>query len=209
MGIASDATLDDPRKPNALAIYADSFQRPEYLGWSEAIVRTRGDPTRLARALREHIEALGREYPLRIETVEEQFGRALLPERMLVLLSGFFGAFGLLLAAVGLYGLLSYTISRRTAEIGIRGALGATRRAIAFLILRDVAILLALGLGAGLAIALAGGRLTAAFMYGLSSHDPLTLFAAAAVLVFVAALASFIPASRAVRIDPATALRYE
>ncbi len=209
VGIASDATLDDPRKPNAPAIYTSIFQRPDYLRQSEAIVRTAGDPARLARALRKHIEALGREYPLRIETVTEEYGRALLPERTLAMLTSFFGALGLLLAAVGLYGLLSYTVSRRTAEIGVRAALGATRGDLAALVLRDVAILLGAGLAAGVAIALAGGRAIASLLYGLSSHDGWTLLLAAGVLILVAVLASLIPAARAARVDPAMALRYE
>jgi predicted permease len=209
VGIASDATLDDPRTPNAPAIYTPIFQRSDHLGWSEAIVRTSGDPVRLARALRQHIESLGREYPLRIETVTEEYGRALLPERTLAMLTSFFGALGLLLAAVGLYGLLSYTVSRRTAEIGVRTALGARQRDIAALILRDVAILLGAGLAAGVAIALAGGRAITALLYGLSSHDPWTLSVAAGVLVLVAVLASLIPAVRAARVDPSTTLRHE
>ena len=154
VGIASDATLDDPRVPNAPAIYGASFQRPDWLGWSAAIVRTPGDPARLGPALRARIESLGREYPLLIETVDREVDRILLPERVLALLTSFFGALGLLLAAVGLYGLLSYTVSRRTREIGVRVALGASRGAIAGLVLRDVALLLAIGLVAGLALAL-------------------------------------------------------
>jgi predicted permease len=209
VGIASDATLDDPRTPNAPAIYVPIFQRPDNLGWAEAIVRTSGDPARLARALREHVETLGREYPLRIETVGEEYGRALLPERILALLSGFFGALGLLLAAVGLYGLLAYTVSRRTAEIGVRAALGATRRDIAGLVLREVAIMLGMGLAAGVALAFAGGRAVSALLYGLSGHDPGSLLLAAGGLVLIAAAASLIPALRAARVDPVIALRYE
>ena len=153
--------------------------------------------------------ALGREYPSGMETVSEEFNLILRPERMLTLLTSFFGAVGLLLAAVGLYGLLSYTISRRTGEIGIRVALGATPSAIVALVLRDVAVLVAIGLAAGLAIAFAGARAIAAFLYGLSSHDPATLVLSAGVLIFVATMASLVPAIRAIRIDPLTALHYE
>lgn len=209
VGIASDATLDDPRAPDAPAIYAASFQQPDYLGWSEAIVRTAADPAQLERVLRERIESLGREYPLRIDTVGEELDHALLPERILAWLSSFFGSLGLLLASLGLYGLLSYTVSRRTSEIGIRVALGASRGGIAALILRDVAVLLAIGLAAGAAIAVAGARAIAALLYGISGHDPIALGAAAAVLVLVAMGASLIPSVRAARVDPAVALRHE
>jgi len=209
VGIAGDATLDDPRTPNAPVIYGATFQNPDLLEYSQAILRTPGDPAWLVRAFRERIESLGREYPLRIQTVKEQYDVALLPERMLMLLTSFFAAVGLLLAAVGLYGLLSYTVLRRTGEIGIHVALGATPGAILALVMRDVAMLVALGLAAGVAIAAAGARAIAAFLYGLSSHDPVTLAFAAGVLVLVAVIASFIPATRAVRIDPVTALHYE
>jgi putative ABC transport system permease protein len=209
VGIVSDATLDDPRAPDAPAIYAASFQRPDFLGWSEAIVRTPGDPAQLARGLRARIEALGREYPLRIDTVDEELGHALLPERVLATLSGFFGGLGLLLASIGLYGLLSYTVSRRTSEIGVRVALGASRGRIAALVLRDVAVLLGIGLAVGLTLAFAGARAIAALLYGLSAHDPVALGAAAGVLVLVAMGASLIPSVRAVRVDPAAALRHQ
>ena len=209
VGIASDATLDDPRAPDAPAIYAASFQRPDYLGWSAAIVRTPGDPVQLTRALRAHIEALGREYPLRIDTVAEELDQALLPERVLAMLSGFFGGLGLLLASIGLYGLLSYTVSRRTAEIGIRVALGASRGGIVALILREVAVLLAIGLAMGLALAFAGTRTIAAFLYGLPGRDPVALGAAAGALVMAGIGASLIPSARAARVDPAVALRHQ
>ena len=209
IGIVSDATLDDPRAPDAPAIYAASFQRPDYLGWSAAIVRASGDPAQLARALRQQIEGLGREYPLSIETVGEEVGRALLPERVLAMLSRFFGGLGLLLASIGLYGLLSHTVARRTGEIGIRVALGASRGGIVSLILRDVGALLAIGLAVGLAIAVAGARAIGALLYGLSGHDPISLGAAAGVLVVVAIAASLIPSVRAARVDPAVALRHE
>ena len=183
--------------------------RDSYLGWSEAIVRTPGDPAQLARALRKHIETLGREYPLRIDTVSEELDHALLPERVLAMLSGFFGGLGLLLASIGLYGLLQYTVSRRTGEIGVRVALGASRSGIAALILRDVAMLLAVGLAMGFALAFAGARVIATSLYGLSGHDPVALGAAAGVLVLVALGASLVPSLRAARVDPAVALRHQ
>jgi ABC-type antimicrobial peptide transport system permease subunit len=185
------------------------LQNPDYLGWNNAIVRTPGEPVQLARALRQRIESLGREYPLSIETVGDERGRSLLPERLLALLTNFFGVLGLLLAAVGLYGLLSYSVARRTGEIGVRVALGATSRIITRMFLSEVAALLAIGLAVGLALALAGGRALAATLYGLSAHDPGTLLIAAAVLILIALAAGIKPALRAARIDPAIALRHE
>lgn len=112
IGVAADATFDDPHTANAPAIYVSAFQRPDHLGWSAAIVRTPGRPAGLAHALRQRIEALGREYPLIIEPVDKELGRTLLPERTLSLLTTLFGLLALLLAVVGLYGLLSYTDRR-------------------------------------------------------------------------------------------------
>jgi predicted permease len=121
VGISSDATLDDPRTQDAPAIYAAVFQRPDYLGYGSVVVRTRENPSHLAGALRQRIEHLGREYPLRIDTVDEELAAALVPENTLALLTGFFGVVALLLAGIGLYGLLSYTIARRTRELGVFG----------------------------------------------------------------------------------------
>lgn len=209
VGVASDATLDDPCNPNAPAAYVPLLQYPDFLGWSEAIVRTPGDPKAVSRALQEHIEALRREYPLRIESVDAELDQTLLPERVLTLLTGFFGALGVLLAAVGLYGLLAYAVARRTAEIGVRVALGATQAGIAGLVLREVGIMLVGGLAAGLAVVFVGGRVIRALLYGVSSSDPWSLALAAMMLSIMAALAGMIPAIQAARVDPAAALRKE
>lgn len=209
VGITSDANLDDPRKPGAPGVYLAYFQQPDYMGWSEAILRSNGDPSALTTPLRQRMEALGREYPLRIETIAAERDMALVPERIVTVLSSFFGVLATLLAAVGLYGLLSYTVSRRTPEIGIRVALGSPHGSVVWLVVRDVLILLAVGLAAGLAITLAASRLISSLLYGLTGHDPVALILAAVALLGIAALATFIPVRRAVRIDPAVALRHE
>jgi predicted permease len=209
VGIASDATLDDPRSPDAPAIYIPAFQRVSSLGWEYAIVRTRTNPSGVAAALRQRIEQMGRQYVLRIETADEEYARALLPERVLTLLIGLFGAVALMLAAIGVYGLLSSTIARRTREIGVRMALGATSLSVGVLVLREVAVLLGAGLVGGLIIAAAAARSISTFLYGLSGYDPVSLALTAGVVVIVAGFGSFIPASRAIRMDPAVALREE
>jgi predicted permease len=209
VGIVSDANLGDPRTERPPCLYTPFFQDPGHMGWGEAIIRTNGDPAQLARGLGERIEALGREYPLRIETVREERDYALVPERILTFLCGFFGAAAILLAAVGLYGLLSLTVTRRSTEIGIRMALGAPGRAVLGLVLRDTLLLLGIGGVAGLALALVASRSMASLLYGLPPADPATLALTAAVLAMVALMASYVPARRAIRIDPATALRSE
>lgn len=209
VGVASDANLDDPRTDSPPSIFVPFFQEPDYMGWATAMIRTNGDPVAFAHALRDRIERLGREYPLRIETVGEERDHALVPERILVFLSGFFGAVALLLAAVGLYGLLSMTVNRRSSEIGIRMALGATGHSVLGLVMRDVLLLVGAGGIAGLALTLAASRTVSSLLYGLRSWDPLTLVLTGAVLTAVAMIACYLPARRAIRIDPAVALRSE
>ena len=119
------------------------------------------------------------------------------------------GALAVVLAAIGLYGLLAYTVARRTSEIGIRMALGANRVEVMWLVIQDAARLLALGVVAGLPVAWAASRLISAMLFGLTATDPATIFAAAAILIAAGLLAGYLPARRASRVDPMVALRYE
>lgn len=209
VAVVSDANLDDPRSENAPHIYVPFFQEPGYMGWSEAIIRTDANPALQTRALREAIEHLGREYPLRIETVAEERDRSLTPERILALLSSFFGIVAALLASVGLYGLLAYTVGRRTAEIGIRVALGASPGSVIGLLMREVLWLLGIGLAVGLAITFATSRVFASLLYGLSPNDPMVLGIAGVLLAVTAGVAAYIPVVRVLRVDPALALRWD
>ena len=130
-------------------------------------------------------------------------------ERVVSIVSVFLGVAALLLAAVGLYGLVAYSVTRRTSEIGVRIALGATQKGIAWMIVHDSLLLVAAGLVAGLLTALALGRFAAKLIYGISATDPAALSLAAAFMLLFALLASLLPARRAARIDPAIALRQE
>jgi putative ABC transport system permease protein len=136
-------------------------------------------------------------------------GDDLLPERLMATLSGFFGVLAGVLAAVGLYGVMSYMVARRRNEIGIRMALGARRSQVAALIFRETGLLLAIGLAAGAVMALAAGRAAASLLFGLKPYDPVTLIAGMATLAVVAAVATWLPARRAARLDPNSALREE
>jgi ABC-type antimicrobial peptide transport system permease subunit len=125
------------------------------------------------------------------------------------MLSGFFGLLAVLLAVVGLYGVISYIVAMRRNEIGIRMALGATPRNVVAIIVRQTLVLLALGAAVGVVLALAVVQTASALLFGLEPNDPLTFAAATALLVAIALIASFLPARRASRVDPMVALRYE
>jgi ABC-type antimicrobial peptide transport system permease subunit len=134
---------------------------------------------------------------------------ALFNERMLALLSASFGLLATVLAAIGLYGVMSYTVSRRTREIGIRIALGAERITVVWLVLREVALLTVIGIALGLPGALGLSQLVRSQLFGIEPTDPVTLAIAASTLAFVGLLAGYIPARRAASVQPVRALRYE
>jgi putative ABC transport system permease protein len=133
----------------------------------------------------------------------------LLPEQLMAMLSGFFGFLAALLATIGLYGVMSYMVARRSNEIGIRMALGADRMGVMKLVLREAGRLLLLGLAVGVLLALAAARTAGAMLFGLQPNDPLTFTMAAVLLAAVALAASFFPARRAATFDPLVALREE
>ena len=160
-------------------------------------------------AVKAAIEEVNKDLALQFGTLSTQIDESLTRERMLATLSGFFGGLALLLAMIGLYGVMSYNVARRRNEIGIRMALGAERARVLRMVLSEVAVLIGVGLAMGLAVTLATTRFVASFLYGLTPNDPWTLGSAAAVLAIVAAIAGFLPARRASRLDPMTALREE
>ncbi len=167
-------------------------------------IRTLADPAAVFQQVR---KAAG---PVRrIETLDRRLDDNLRTERALAQLGAFFGATALLLASLGLYGVLSHTVARRTSEIGVRMALGASRASVLGLVLRETAWLLAAGAAIGIPAALAASRIISSQLFGVSAADPATLIAATAALVAVGLAAGLVPARRAAAIDPLTALRYE
>lgn len=210
VGVVNSASLWIPRSREPLAVYLAYLQMPKY---NEPLVnvRIRGDAAAavVLPAVREAIVSLGRDVILSAETLDHRADRFLLAERLVAMLGGFFGGLALLLASIGIYGLMAQTVTRRTAEIGLRMALGAQPGEVVRLILQQVMWLSAAGLAVGIPATLGASRLITGFVYGVGASDPMVLIASSLFLVFVAALAGFIPALRASRVDPMTALRSE
>lgn len=175
------------------------------------VVRTAGDPEALLPAIRESVRSLDPRLPLRdVSTQMDRIGRGYLSnERIFAFASSFFAGLALVLAMIGLFGLMSYSVSRRTREIGIRMALGARSDLVLKAVMREALVLAALGVVTGLAGALALARLIAALLFGLAPHDPWTISIAVTLMLLVSALAGYLPARRASRVDPMVALRYE
>jgi putative ABC transport system permease protein len=174
------------------------------------VVRTSGDPTDLAPAIRGAIHSLDRNIPLsEIQSMDQVVAEATSQSRFYLVLLAAFATVALLLAGVGIYGVMSYSVSRRTHEIGVRMALGAQGRDVLKLVVFQGIIQALAGVAVGLAGALALSHLMAGLLYGTRSNDPATFAAVVVVLSGVAVAASYVPARRATRVDPIVALRYE
>jgi predicted permease len=173
-------------------------------------LRTAATPAALVKSVREIVSQAGDNLPLtEVRTQTEQIDRLLFQQRMLARLSGFFGVAALILACIGLYGLLSYEVARRTRELGIRMALGAQRSDLMRLVVGQGILLVLIGAAIGIAAAMGVTRFMSAMLYGIHADDPLTFAGVAILLTLVALAACYIPARRAMRVDPMVALRYE
>jgi ABC-type antimicrobial peptide transport system permease subunit len=163
----------------------------------------------LKTAIEKVVRDQGHDYSLRTQTVDERLDTFLTIQRLTALLSEFFGAVALLIACIGLYGLMSYHVTRRTTELGIRSALGADRRELLGMVLREAILLASTGCLLGLAGSLAASRYVKTLLFGISSNDPAILVMGTLLMLTVAAAAALIPARRAAQVDPMTALRAE
>ncbi len=208
VGVLRDARYNSLREPAPPTLYLPYLQAgPEDLVFT---VRTTGDPAMLLTAVRAAISAVDSRIPIvTVETQMSQIERRYAHERVLAQAYTLFGGIALFVAAIGLFGLMSYNVSRRTREIGIRMAMGAERNAVLGLVLRESMLLVAVGVVIGIAVAIGAGRLIASQLFGLEPTDAATMAAAIAVMATVAAAAGYIPAQRAIRVDPMVALRYE
>ena len=174
------------------------------------VIRTKGDPKTFVAALRGAIRSLDHQQPiLDVRTMEEVLGRSVVQRRLLTLLITVLAALAVALSMVGIYGVLSYLVGNRTREIGIRMCLGARRRGILILLGRQLSASVAAGLLAGLSVSLVATEALSRWLFAIRPDDPLTLIAAATVTAAAALLGSVVPAARALRVDPLTAVRME
>jgi ABC-type antimicrobial peptide transport system permease subunit len=174
------------------------------------VIRTSGSPTALAAAVRGEVAAMDRSLPLlTVETLESRLAESTADRRYPMLLLSLLAGLALVLSAIGLYGVLSYIVGQRSREIGLRRALGATSGGIARLVVGEGFRFVGIGVVAGVAASLATTRFLGRLLYGLSPGDPVTLLLVAGILAGVAALATWLPTRRALRVDPAVTLREE
>jgi len=209
VGVIPDTRYNDLRSETPAMTFAPVSQFPAPGPWGWVMIRSDMPPAAIASAVK---KTLAEEHPdvlTEFSDLQEQIRDGLMAERLMAMLSGFFGFLAVLLATVGLYGVISYVGQMRSNEIGIRIALGATRGTVIGIILRQTLRLLAVGIVAGLAFALAGARGAGSLLYGLRPNDPLTFAGATALLSMVALFAGLVPAYRASRTNPIVALRCE
>jgi predicted permease len=209
VGLIKDTKYNELREPTPPISFAPADQFPSPGAWTALFVCHSSAPPAVMSAIREKLSAINPAMTIDFHVLHTEIQNGLVRERLMALLSGFFGALAALLAMIGLYGVMSYIVAMRKNEIGIRMALGASRGSVIAIIVRQTLTLLGVGVGAGLVLSMAAARGANSLLYGLQANDPLTLFSAAGFLAAVALAASYIPAYRASRVDPMNALRYE
>jgi putative ABC transport system permease protein len=209
VGLVKDAKYRSLREESRPIAYLPATQESEIRPSINFELRAAGPAASLAPAVKDAIAQVNPQIALEFRTLEAQVAESLARERLMATLSGFFGGLALLLATLGLYGVISHNMARRRNEIGIRMALGAQRSRVLRMAMSDVALVVVVGLAAGLAASLAVTRYVASFLYGVTATDSRTLIFAALFFAAVAAFAGYWPARRASLVDPMVALREE
>jgi predicted permease len=207
IGVAADAKYSDLHEPMVRVAYLDEFQ--DSISSGNLALRTSIDPNAVAGATLRAVRQVLPSAPVTgVISLEDHIDRSIVPERLVAALSGLFGALGVLLAAVGLYGLLACTVARRVYEIGVRMALGATERNVTRLVLYDALAMTAAGIAAGIPLVLWSGRFASSVVEGLHMEIAAPLLLGTTVILAVAPIAAYLPARRAARVDPVAALRH-
>ena len=210
IGVVKDAKYEHLREVKTSVMYLLPVVGFFDGGVRHLYVRTAGDPSLVAAAVMREVKSVDpRLAIIGAATVRELIDRDVTQERLVTKLTGAFAGLALLLAAIGLYGVISYAVARRTAEIGIRMALGAQRVEVLWMVLREVLLVTLMGIGLGLPAVFAGTRVISSLLFGLTPADPTTIAISMFLMFSVAALAGYVPARRAARTDPMEALRYE
>jgi len=209
VGVVKDTKYTDLREPTPPMVFAPANQFPDARPWAVLLTRFSSSPSVAITAMKEKISQISPAIKTEFHVFQTDIENGLNRERLMAVLSGFFGALAALLAMIGLYGVISYMVAMRKDEIGIRMALGASPGSVVRMIVWQTLALLGVGVGAGLVLAIAAAKGANSLLYGLQANDALTLFSAAGFLATVALAASYIPAYRASRVEPMNALRYE
>ena len=210
IGVVADSKHGSVREKPQRRFYIPFFNPIGEANGGHIIVRTSGDPATAASSIRAAVKQMaGNLPPLDIQTMNERISQSLTTDRTITELSGVFGSLAMILVCIGLYGVISYGVTGRTSEIGIRMALGAQRNRVLWLVLRESLLLIVIGVGIGIPAIFGAGRWVASLLFGVKPADVAALSTAAAILFGAGILACYIPARRATRIEPTVALRYE
>ena len=209
VGVIPDTRYGDLRDETPPMTFAPDSQLPDQRPWTAIVIHSEVPAATTAAAVKHRIAEKHPEIMMDVIDFQARIRDGLLRERLMAMLSGFFGALAAVLAMVGLYGVISYIVARRRKEIGIRVALGAHRGQVVGMIMREAGLLLAVGVAVGTVLSLAAGRGAASLLFGLKPYDPVALCGAGALLAAIAALAAFLPSRRAAKLDPMSALRCE
>jgi predicted permease len=212
VGVAADSKHGSVREKPFPRFYVPFFNPigDEWATSATIVARTSGDPSAAISAIRASVRQSAPNLPpVEIQTMNQRVARSLATDRMITQLAGAFGILAVILVCIGLYGIMAYAVSGRTNEIGIRIALGAQRRNILWLILRDALLLVLIGVAIGLPVVFGAGKWVSSLLFGVKPEDPAAIALAAMLMFLVGSLASYLPARRAMRVDPMVALRYE